>query len=162
MIFIRLVFESFRFAWNALTHNLLRTILSLTGVTIGIFAIIAALTVVDSLKANIKDSLSFLGTEMLYVEKWPYSFTPNYPWWKYYKRPQVIYNEYQYLESNLSNASAICFFSVAGGRTISRKSSSIGGINFWGTTEDHSDLFDLNIIDGRYFSYREFNYATNV
>ena len=162
MIFIRQIFESFRFAWNSLTQNLLRTILSLTGVTIGIFAIIAALTVVDSLKANIEDSLSFLGTEVIYIEKWPYSFSPNYPWWKYYKRPQVIYNEYEYLERNLSEASSICFFSVAGGRTIKRNSSSIGGINFWGATKNHIDLFDLDIIDGRYFSHRDFNYATNV
>ena len=162
MLLIRLIFESFRFAGNALRQNLTRTILSLTGVTIGIFAIIAALTVVDSLKANIKDSLAFLGTEVIYVEKYPYTFGPEYPWWKYYKRPQVVYNEYKYLESTLKNSSAICFFSVAGGRTIKRKSSSIGGINFWGATEGHIDLFDLDIIEGRYFSSREFNYATNV
>lgn len=162
MIIIRLVFESFRFAWNALTQNLLRTILSLTGVTIGIFAIIAALTVVDSLKANIKDSLAFLGSEVIYVEKWPMTFGPEYPWWKYFKRPQVIYNEYKYLESTLTKSSAICFFSVAGGRTIRRKSSSIGGINFWGATPGHADLFELNIIEGRYFSSREFDYATNA
>ncbi len=162
MIIIRLIFESFRFALNALRQNLLRTILSLTGVTIGIFAIIAALTVVDSLKANIEDSLSFLGSDVIYVEKWPMLMTPNYPWWKYYKRPQVIYTEYEYLERNLSKASAITFFSVTGGRTIKRESSSIGGINFWGATENHGDLFELNIIDGRYFSNREFNYATNV
>jgi hypothetical protein len=41
MIFIRLTLESFRFAWQALRSNLLRTTLSLLGVTIGIFAIIA-------------------------------------------------------------------------------------------------------------------------
>jgi len=162
LILIRLIFESFRFAWNALTQNLLRTILSLTGVTIGIFAIIAALTVVDSLKDNIEDSLAFLGTEVIYVEKYPFSFTPEYPWWKYYKRPQVVYNEYKYLESTLKNSSTICFFAVAGGRTIKRKSSSIGGINFWGATVGHADLFELNIIEGRYFSLREFDYATNA
>lgn len=134
----------------------------MTGVTIGIFAIIAALTVVDSLKANIEDSLSFLGSDVIYVEKWPMLMVPNYPWWKYYKRPQVIYTEYEYLENNLDNASAITFFSVVGGRTIKRESSSIGGINFWGATENHGELFELNIIDGRYFNNREFNYATNV
>ena len=162
MIVVRLIFESFRFAWNALKQNITRTILSLTGVTIGIFAIIAALTVVDSLKANIKDSLAFLGSEVIYVEKYPYTFAPEYPWWKYFKRPQVIYSEYKYLEANLKNSSAICFFSVAGGRTIKRKSSSIGGINFWGATPGHKDLFDLEIINGRYFSSREFDYASNV
>jgi len=143
-------------------QNLTRTILSLTGVTIGIFAIIAALTVVDSLKANIKDSLAFLGSEVLYVEKYPFQFGPGYPWWKYYKRPEVILSEYKYLQSNLKNASAITFYTITGGRTIKRKSSSIGGINFWGAMPGHADLFELDIIEGRYFSSREFDYGTNA
>ena len=162
MIFIRLVFESFRFAWQALTQNLLRTILSLTGVTIGIFAIIAALTVVDSLKANIKDSLSFLGSEVLYVEKWPYTFTPNAPYWEYQKRPMVTYNEYKYLEANLKNASGICVFVVSGGRVIKRKSNSIGGINLMGITEGHLDLYEIEVEKGRFFSSREIDYSTNA
>ena len=162
MLFIRLLFESFRFAWNALTQNLLRTILSLTGVTIGIFAIIAALTVVDSLKANIKDSLSFLGSDILYVQKWPFVGSPTMPWWDYMKRPQVTFSEFRYLENKLTKKSSICFFSVVGGRTIKRKSSSIGGINIWGVTEKHIDSYEINIIDGRYFSDREFSYAANA
>ncbi len=162
MIFIRLIFESFRFAWNALTQNLLRTILSLTGVTIGIFAIIAALTVVDSLKANIKDSLSFLGAEMIYVSKWPFVGSPTMPWWEYIKRPEVTYSEFKYLEKKLTNNSSICFFSIVRGRTIKRKNSSIGGINFWGITEKHIDAYDLDIVEGRYISEREFSYASNA
>lgn len=162
MIFFRLIFESFRFAWNALTQNLLRTILSLTGVTIGIFAIIAALTVVDSLKENIKDSLSFLGTEVLYVEKWPYIFSPNAPWWEYQKRPMITFNEYKYLQANLQNASDICVFVVSGGRVIKRKSNSIGGINLMGVTEGHSSLYEIELESGRFFSSREIDYATNA
>jgi putative ABC transport system permease protein len=131
-------------------------------VTIGIFAIIAALTVVDSLKENIKDSLSFLGTEVLYVEKWPYIFEPNAPWWEYQKRPMVTYNEYKYLEANLNHASDICVFVVSGGRTIKRKSNSIGGINLMGVTEGHIDLYDIEMAEGRYFSNRELDYATNA
>ena len=53
MRFIRQILESFRFAWQALRSNLLRTMLSLLGVTIGIFAIIAVFTVVDSMERNI-------------------------------------------------------------------------------------------------------------
>ncbi|MCG8306976.1 MAG: ABC transporter permease [Cytophagales bacterium] len=162
MLFIKLVLESFRFALNALTHNLTRTILSLTGVTIGIFAIIAALTVVDSLKANIKDSLSFLGTEVLYVEKWPYIFTPNAPWWEYQKRPMITFNEYKYLEANLKNASDICVFTVTGGRTIKRNSNSIGGIDLLGVTEGHTGLYDVDLERGRFFSNREIDYASNA
>ncbi len=77
MLFTRLIFESLRFAWNALLVNPLRTILSLLGVTIGIFAIIGVFTIVDSLENSIKGSLSFLGQNVLYVEKWPYGFDNN-------------------------------------------------------------------------------------
>lgn len=162
MIFVRLIYESFRFAWNALTQNPLRTILSLTGVTIGIFAIIAALTVVDSLKENIKSSLSFLGTEVLYVEKWPYIFSPNSPWWEYQKRPMVTYNEYKYLEANLQKATDICVFAVNNGITIKKGSNSIGGINLMGVTEGHVNLYDIELEDGRFFSGRELDYASNA
>jgi len=162
LLFIRLIFESFRFAWNALMQNLTRTILSLTGVTIGIFAIIAALTVVDSLKKNITDSLSFLGSDVIYVDKWPFIGSPNFEWWEYMKRPEIVYNDFKYLENNLTKNTSICFISVVGGRTIKRKSSSIGGIYLWGITENHSDSYELNINEGRYFSRREFNFATNV
>jgi putative ABC transport system permease protein len=147
---------------NALAQNPLRTILSLTGVTIGIFAIIAALTVVDSLKENIKSSLSFLGTEVLYVEKWPYIFSPNSPWWEYQKRPMVTYNEYKYLEANLQKATDICVFAVNNGITIKRNSNSIGGINLMGVTEGHINLYDIEMEDGRYFSSRELDYASNA
>ena len=57
MLTLRLAFESFIFAWDALKSNLLRTILSLLGVTVGIFSIIAVFTIVDSLEANVRSSL---------------------------------------------------------------------------------------------------------
>jgi putative ABC transport system permease protein len=131
-------------------------------VTIGIFAIIAALTVVDSLKKNITDSLSFLGSDVIYVDKWPFIGSPNMPWWEYMKRPEIVYNDFKYLENNLTKNTSICYISVVGGRTIKRESSSIGGIYLWGVTENHMDSYELNIVEGRYFSNREFDYATNV
>jgi putative ABC transport system permease protein len=80
---LRQIFESFRFAGRALKSNLLRTILSLLGVTIGIFAIISVLTIVDSLEKNIKDSLNFLGSDVIYINKWPFVGGPDTKWWEY-------------------------------------------------------------------------------
>ena len=83
--------ESFRFAWNALRMNPLRTILSLLGVTVGIFAIISVFTIVDSLEKSIRASFDFLGAGVIYVEKWP--FTPDqdgvYRWWDFQSRPNA-------------------------------------------------------------------------
>ena len=110
------IFESFRFAWKALRANLLRTILSLLGVTVGIFAIIAVLTMVDSLEKNIKDSFDFLGTEVIYLQKWP--FLPEggeeYQWWEYLRRPNSSYNDYKFLQANLNHAAAVSIFAGRG------------------------------------------------
>src|SRR3954469_9737291 len=101
---LRQIFESFRFAWRALKSNLLRTILSLLGVTVGIFAIITVLTLVDSLHKNIKDSFNFLGTDVIYITKFPWDggnsdgVGGERNWWTaYLKRPNPSYNEYKFL-----------------------------------------------------------------
>jgi putative ABC transport system permease protein len=97
------IYESFRFAWRALKSNVLRTILSLLSVTVGIFLIISVLTLVDSLEKNIKDSLNFLGSGVIYVEKWPYTAdnSGEYKWWEFWQRPNASYSEYQFLRDNL-------------------------------------------------------------
>lgn len=161
-MFLRLIFESFRFAWNALVTNPLRTILSLSGVTIGIFAIIAVLTVVDSLERSIKNSFDFLGAGVIYVEKWPFIGSPDFPWWKYMKRPDASYDEFRFLEQNLKNHDGIAIFSIMGNRTVKRENNSVGGINLLGITYDHVQIFELNFSSGRYFTTQEIDNGRNV
>ena len=86
MILLKILQESFRFAIQALIGNKLRTLLSLLGVTIGIFAIISVFAVVDSLERNIRSSVESLGDNVVFVNKWPWSMGEDYPWWKYYQR----------------------------------------------------------------------------
>ena len=86
-LFLRLLKESVLFALNALVVNKLRTFLSLLGVTIGIFAIISVFTMVDSMKSSISDSIASLGENVVFVQKWPWTFGSEYPWWKYIQRP---------------------------------------------------------------------------
>ena len=61
-----LIRESFLFAMEALRVNKLRTILSLLGITIGIFAIIAVFTATDSLENKIRKDISSLGNNVIY------------------------------------------------------------------------------------------------
>src|SRR6185436_16379493 len=146
MLTFRLIVESFYFAGRALKSNVLRTILSLLGVTVGIFAIIAVFTLVDSLEKNIKSSFDFLGTGVIYVGKWP--FTPEgngpYKWWEYWRRPTPSYNEYKFLNANLRNKSAISIFAGKGNSIIRRGSSSIGQIGLQGAGEGYNEIYDIN------------------
>ena len=158
----KLIIESFRFAWGALKTNLLRTTLSLLGVTVGIFSIIAVFTAVDSLERSIKDSLNFLGTNNINVEKWPYGFGGPYPWWTYLKRPFVTFDEYKFIRDNVDNAQAVSIFTVRGGIIAKYESSSAADLSLLGVVYDHKDVYEIPVEKGRYFTREEANGASNV
>jgi putative ABC transport system permease protein len=154
MLVIRLILESLAFAWKALKSNVLRTILSLLGVTVGIFSIIAVFTLVDSLEKNIKDSFNFLGTGTIYVGKMPWAPEGNgpYKWWEYFRRPTPSVSEFRFLRATLRNAKAVSIHAARGGVVIKRGSSSIGDIGLRGNGDGYSDIFDVNLVNGRYFT----------
>src|SRR6267142_2764718 len=164
MLTLRLIAESFGFAWKALRSNLLRTILSLLGVTIGIFSVIAVLTLVDSLEKNIKDSLNFLGTNVIYFQKMPYVAEADgqYRWWEYIRRPTPSINEFKFLQTSLKNKSALGLFAVKGQTTIKRASNSIGQIGLRGAGVGYDEIFEINIDNGRYFTGDEIEAGRNV
>ncbi|MCU0397879.1 MAG: ABC transporter permease [Cyclobacteriaceae bacterium] len=161
---IRQVFESFRFAWSALRSNLLRTILSLLGVTVGIFAIIAVLTFVDSLEKNIKDSLNFIGTGILYLDKWPWlpEGEGEYKWWEYFRRPNASYNEFKFLKENLQHVSHIAIFSDRGNSVVKRENNSIGQVELVGGSEGYDQIFEIPVQQGRYLTFDELSAGRDV
>jgi putative ABC transport system permease protein len=158
------IYESFRFAWRALKANLLRTILSLLGVTVGIFAIITVLTLVDSLEKNIKDSLNFLGTGVIYVEKWPFlaDNSGEYKWWDFWKRPNASYAEFKFLQENMKYQKGISIFSGRGNQTVKRLNNSIGQVRLVGGAQGYNDIFEVNVDQGRYFTPEEVEGGRNV
>jgi len=136
MFTIRLIAESLGFAWKALRSNLLRTVLSLLGVTIGIFSIIAVLTLVDSLKKNIVDSLNFLGTDVIYIHKWPWGAGDRgRDWWKeYIKRPQASYSEYRFLKANMQMGQVVSIYAESESNTVKAGSNGINKIEVDGAS----------------------------
>lgn len=161
MKFLRQLLESFRFAWQALRANLTRTTLSLLGVTIGIFAIVAVFTIVDSLERSIRDSLSFIGDKVIYVQKWPWGFGGEYEWWKYFQWPEPSYSEYKFLYDNLESASAVAVMDFRGNVLLKNGSTSIQG-QIQGVSYEYNLISDIPIETGRYFMPLEAKNARNV
>ncbi len=163
MLAIRLTLESFRFAWDALKSNLLRTILSLLGVTVGIFAIIAVFTVVDSLESNIRKSLDFVGDKIIYVAKWPFAFDSDFPWWKYFNRPVPTPREFQQLRKQLGpNNKGVAIFAAKSGNTFKVGSNSVSDCVLQGVSYDFRIVSSVPIREGRYFTVQEMDAARPV
>ncbi len=163
MLALRLTLESFRFAWDALKANLLRTVLSLLGVTVGIFAIIAVFAVVDSLEASIRKSMDFVGDKVIYVAKWPWTFGPDYPWWKYFNRPVPNVREFRELQRRLGqNNKGVAVFAADGGNTLKFGSNSVSDCAIQGVSYDYRAVSNVPIEQGRYFTTQEMDAARPV
>jgi putative ABC transport system permease protein len=161
MKFIRQTYESLLFAFQALRSNLLRTTLSLLGVTVGIFAIIGVFTIVDSLERNIKQSLSEIGDRVVYVQKWPWIFGGEFQWWKYFQWPETNYNDYKYLADRLEGAEAVVAMDFRGGQTVKNGSNSMDAL-IQGITYDYNIVSEVTIERGRYFMPQEIDKGRNV
>ncbi|WP_165219412.1 ABC transporter permease [Affinirhizobium pseudoryzae] len=62
-----MLFETVRLAWRAISRNLLRSFLTVLGVVIGVAAVIAMVTVGNGTTAQVRQELSRLGTNTLFV-----------------------------------------------------------------------------------------------
>lgn len=164
MLFLRPVYESFSFAFSSLKANKLRTFLSLLGITIGIFAIISVFTVIDSLESYIRQSLNALGSNMAYIQKWPW--TPpegesEYPWWKYMNRPVPSMEEADdILRRSNSFQDAVFFYGFS--RTIQHGSNTIENATVMASTHGLLDIWNLKLTQGRYFTEGEMHAGAPV
>lgn len=153
MLFI-LFKESLLFAWQSLVGNKLRSFLSLLGITIGIFAIILVFTIVDGLESNIRGSVESLGNNVVYIQKWPWTFGPDYPWWKYINRPTPHYYELDELQRRCKTTEAIAY-RIGARRTIKYKSNSISNAVVGGISHEFYKIKSFDLSSGRYFTQNE-------
>lgn len=161
ILYIRLLKESFAFAFNALINNKLRTLLSLLGVTVGIFSIISVLAAVDSLKKNIVDSLDGMDKNTIYLFK--YSFGPtDVEEWKRDQFPHVKYDEYQYLQKNMADIDKISFNFFTNNQSIKYDDNTVNSIRVKPSTNEYFEIEPFKVDKGRLFNEAESNSGTSV
>lgn len=155
LIYLRVLRESFNFAISALKNNRLRTFLSLLGVTIGIFSIIAVLAAVDSLKKDITGSLSALDNSTVIVMR--FNFGPSdIPRWKREQFPDVTYEEYQELKKSLPDVEAISFaLGIPGGASLKYQDVTSTGVDVGAVTHEYYDIEAFELEKGRFFNEPE-------
>lgn len=161
LVYLRLLKESFGFAMNALRNNKLRTLLSLLGVTIGIFSIIAVLAAVDSLDRKIKKDLSSLDKNTIYLMR--FSFGPSeIPLWKREQFPDVKYDEYEYLKSSMNGIDQMAYQFFVGREVLKFESESVSGVNVVPVSHEFIEIQGLEFAKGRFYNESESNSGAPV
>jgi putative ABC transport system permease protein len=161
LVYLRLLKESLGFAMNALRNNKLRTLLSLLGVTIGIFSIIAVLAAVDSLDRKITKDLSSLDKNTIYLMK--FSFGPSeIPQWKREQFPNVKYDEYNFMKGAMTNTDQMAYQIFTRRETIKYESKTVSDINIVPVSHEFIDIQGLEFDKGRFYNESEANSGATV
>ncbi len=146
-------------AFQSLVSNKLRSLLSVLGITIGIFSIVLVFTLVDSLESNIKKSIQSLGKNVIYIDKWQWmGGNGDYPWWKFMNRPDATLSEARALKDQpvAALADAISFTSSAS-TTVRIGDKFLENVNIAGHTFEFSKIETLEITEGRFLNEFEDN-----
>lgn len=158
---LKILWSSLKMALQELRVNKLRTFLSLLGISIGIFCIIAVFTVTDSMESNIRSDLKSFGTNVIYIEKWPWDGGDG-EWWKYAGRPNVQYNELKQLQDRVPTSDAATFIFNAGGKKIEYGIDYMENVSMLAVTADLDKMQTIDMYLGRYFTNSELTNGSNV
>ncbi len=132
--------EAFKIALNAIISYKSRGILTTLGIIIGIVAVVTTMTAANGLSNNFKESISAIGSDVLYVSKFPWIFSGNF--FELRNRPNLTLKDSEKLEILLSSADAINP-TTSTNRDIKYRSNVLQAVRIIGTTDQH-----INVTDG--------------
>ena len=154
--------ESIYGALQAISANKLRSFLSTLGISIGIFCIILVYTMIDSLQKNIQGGIDALGSNVVIVQKWPFEFGKEYPWWKYINRPIARYSEYERLSNALSENALCCLILNYRADNFKFENRIVTGPGVIACTQNYEKIRSFDIAYGRFFNELDYFTGSNA
>ena len=137
MRFFQEKIESFKIAFSAIKSNKTRGILTTLGIIIGILAVVTTMTVANGLGNNFKESISAVGSDVLYVSRIPWIITGNF--FEFRNRPEITFKQGEKLEHRLKKVRAINP-STGARKNVKYRSEDLEGIIVVCTTEDQINV----------------------
>ncbi len=119
------------------------------------------MTTIDSLERSIRDNVSSLGNNTIYIQKWPWTFGKDYPWWKYINRPLPTLEEAEQIKDKSLYADQVAFVASTF-KTVEFEDKSVENCGILMATFEYDQIREFNIEKGRYFSQMESNNGRNV
>ncbi|WP_255558809.1 ABC transporter permease [Horticoccus luteus] len=141
-------------AFRSLGANKLRSILTMAGITIGVFSVIGVMTTVSALRGSIETGLSFLGTNMFQFAKWPTGISSGgQDRRKYQMRRDITLDEAQrYMKLMEGTSDVIClkvFNQDGSAQAVYENRKTTPGLTFGGSNEHFITANQYSIETGR-------------
>jgi putative ABC transport system permease protein len=149
--------EIIKVALASLHANRLRSTLTILGIVVGIFSIIAISTVISMLQTSIETGVSRLGQYTFQITKWPAVRTGGHSSWaKYRNRPDITLDDYYELNEKLIDARAVSAEQWQRGRMIKFENKETNpNVAVAGVTPESFSLNKWEVSKGRAFNYQD-------
>lgn len=112
------------------------------------------------MESSIRNDLKSLGTNVVYMQKWPWDGDGE--WWRYMNRPEPQYSEMRAIKEKVATADAVTYLFASGGRKIEYGADYMENVELLATTMDLDKMQSVNIAAGRYFSPAELMNGSSV
>jgi putative ABC transport system permease protein len=146
--------EGLRISLTALRANKMRSALTTLGIVVGIVTVTLMGTAIEGLNGAFKQSISSLGSDVLYVQRFGWFINSYEAWLKVQKRKEITIEQVRALEKQLTLAKAVA--PVAQARRPARyKNKSTSSVFVIGTSEGFLATSGVNIGQGRFFTEGE-------
>ncbi len=158
------ILETIRVAFSSLHANRLRSSLTILGIIVGIFSIIAVSTVISMIQNSFEEGISFFGKNTFQIQKWPAVRTGGHDEWaKYRNRKNITLEDYYDLKDRLVDAKAVSAQAGRGGLVAKYQNEKTNpNIYTLGTTPEGFITRDWNVESGRVINQQDMNSASNV
>jgi len=145
--------EMVRMAANAVKTNILRSSLTILGVFVGVFSIIAVMTGIRVLQQNLEDAMNGLGANTFQFQRFPAISFDDADWEKYLRRKRFRIVDLTQLERRVTLAQAVSASANFGsGEASSRYAQTSPNIPGNGMTPEAFTTQNLTLGEGRGFS----------
>jgi putative ABC transport system permease protein len=155
--------ELVKMAWKALGANKLRSTLTTSGISIGVFSIISVMTTISALQTSIETGLSFLGSNVFQFSKFPNGINVQGDE-KFRNRKNIDYQTYlKFARLVADEVNVICpkVWDNGTQATFENKKSN-PNIELCGTTQDFLAANNFKISDGRNLSVNDVESSRSV
>ena len=140
-------------ALEAIRDNKLRSLLTLLGITIGVFSVIGVMTAIRTLESSVEIGLNVFGTNTFNISKRPAIQFGHGGRWKYRNRPNITYKLYEDLKDRAVLPIHVSAYDSKRGATVKYKDKqATKNIEVAGADEFTVRTLNTNIRDGRNFS----------
>jgi len=147
--------EGTRIAWDAIRSNLLRSVLTTLGIVIGIVTVTLMATAIEGLNSAFQSAISFIGTDVLYVDQRAWFIDSDAKWERAGKRTKITLAQVRALEKQMSGAKGIAPFVMEGVNAVTYKNRTSSQVMVVGTSEQFLITGGIVLASGRFMTQAE-------